>query len=101
MVTNSPILSRLWSQKEECFRVAATYDHTLFLSLKYSMEPNLFFSTDFHRIIFGLPVGNVTSISRTTLEYFMTIVHNMFYPFPFFSLPKINEVQAEWDNGLR
>jgi hypothetical protein len=62
---------------------------------------SLFISTDFHRTIFGLPVGNATSISRTTLEYFMTIVHNMFYPFPFFSLPKINELQAEWANGLR
>jgi hypothetical protein len=55
---------------------------TLFSSsLRYSMEPNVFFSTDFHRIIFGLSVGNTTSISRTTLEYFMTIVRNMLLSF--------------------
>jgi hypothetical protein len=60
-----------------------------FPSLRYSMEPNVFFSTDFHRIIFGLSVGNTTSISRTTLEYFMKIVRNMFLSFSF-SLPAEN-----------
>jgi hypothetical protein len=70
-------------------------DLTLSPTRRYSKESNLFFSTDFHRIVFSLPVGNTTSISRTTLEYFMTQVQNMFKSVSFFFLQNINEVQAE------
>ena len=90
MVTKRTVFSCQGCRRQHSFSLIEIFHGTESLFLNR-------FSQDY----IGLPVGNVTSISRTTLEYFMTIVHNMFYSFPFFSLSKINEVQAERDNGLR